>query len=80
MERDGAEGEMSRAEPSFAEQLLTQRSPLPSFTRVSLYLSYVWNAPFQIDPTKRHIDKSTVAGFWRDLEAWIGVHKPGLTY
>lgn len=34
----------------------------------------------QIDPTKRHIDKSTVADFWRTLEAWIAVNKPWLSY
>ncbi|ORY44642.1 RNA pol II accessory factor, Cdc73 family-domain-containing protein [Leucosporidium creatinivorum] len=40
-----------------------------------------WNVnELRIDPSKRHIDKSTVAGFWRELEAWIALHKPGLTY
>ena len=32
----------------------------------------------QIDPAKRHIDKSTVADFWRGLEAWIAMNKPYL--
>ena len=34
----------------------------------------------QIDPSKRHIDKSTVANFWRELESWIAMHKPHLSY
>lgn len=33
----------------------------------------------QIDPTKRHIDKSTVADFWRGLESYIAMHKPWLS-
>lgn len=36
--------------------------------------------PWQIDPSKRHIDKSTVANFWRELESWIAMHKPHLSY
>ena len=32
----------------------------------------------QVDPAKRHIDKSVVAEFWRVLENWIGANKPWL--
>ncbi|GAA5876380.1 hypothetical protein JCM8547_003023 [Rhodosporidiobolus lusitaniae] len=40
-----------------------------------------WNvSELRIDPHKRHIDKSTVAEFWRNLEAWIGKNKPWLSY
>ncbi|GAA6017522.1 hypothetical protein JCM10207_008254 [Rhodosporidiobolus poonsookiae] len=40
-----------------------------------------WNVnELRIDPHKRHIDKSTVAEFWRSLEAWIAAHKPWLSY
>ncbi|KAK4056355.1 accessory factor associated with RNA polymerase II [Microbotryomycetes sp. JL221] len=36
-----------------------------------------WNVTeLRIDPSKRHIDKSTVADFWRSLEAWMAQHKP----
>lgn len=34
----------------------------------------------QIDPSKRHIDKSTVADFWRQLEGWIQTNKPWLSF
>ncbi|KAL8292890.1 hypothetical protein RQP46_000584 [Phenoliferia psychrophenolica] len=38
-----------------------------------------WNVTeLRIDPTKRHIDKSTVADFWRNLEAWMAMNKPSL--
>ncbi|KNZ50648.1 hypothetical protein VP01_4315g2 [Puccinia sorghi] len=33
-----------------------------------------------IDETKRHIDKSAAADFWRSLEAWIALHKPFVAY
>ncbi|MBW0517818.1 hypothetical protein O181_057533 [Austropuccinia psidii MF-1] len=36
-----------------------------------------WNVTeLRIDETKRHIDKSAAADFWRSLEAWIALHKP----
>ncbi|KAM0789837.1 hypothetical protein ACM66B_006684 [Microbotryomycetes sp. NB124-2] len=36
-----------------------------------------WNVTeLRIDPSKRHIDKSTVADLWRTLEAWMAQHKP----
>lgn len=34
----------------------------------------------QIDPHKRHIDKSVVADFWRSLETWIQANKPWLSF
>jgi len=34
----------------------------------------------QVDKSKRHTDKSTVADFWRTLESWIAVHKPWVAY
>ncbi|KAM0754047.1 CDC73-domain-containing protein [Meredithblackwellia eburnea MCA 4105] len=38
-----------------------------------------WNVTeLRIDPSKRHIDKSTVADFWRNLESWIMMNKPSL--
>ncbi|GAA6039763.1 hypothetical protein JCM8097_004210 [Rhodosporidiobolus ruineniae] len=40
-----------------------------------------WNVnELRIDPHKRHVDKSTVADFWRQLEAWIAQNKPWLSY
>ncbi|GAA6061513.1 hypothetical protein JCM10212_004503 [Sporobolomyces blumeae] len=40
-----------------------------------------WNvSELKIDPHKRHIDKSVVADFWRNLEAWIATHKSWLSY
>lgn len=32
----------------------------------------------QIDPHRRHVDKSTVAYFWKTLDTWTAVHKPSL--
>ena len=34
----------------------------------------------QLDPIKRHIDKSVVADFWARLETWITMHKPFVAY
>ncbi|KAI9611362.1 hypothetical protein H4Q26_008312 [Puccinia striiformis f. sp. tritici PST-130] len=34
----------------------------------------------KIDESKRHIDKSAAADFWRSLEAWIALHKPFVAY
>lgn len=34
----------------------------------------------QIDPHRRHIDKSVVADFWRSLETWIQANKPWLSF
>ncbi|KAA1113969.1 accessory factor associated with RNA polymerase II [Puccinia graminis f. sp. tritici] len=40
-----------------------------------------WNVTeLRIDETKRHIDKSAAADFWRSLEAWIALHKPFVAY
>ncbi|GAA5982954.1 hypothetical protein JCM11641_006895 [Rhodosporidiobolus odoratus] len=40
-----------------------------------------WNVgELKIDPNKRHLDKSVVADFWRNLEQWIGINKPWLSY
>jgi parafibromin len=33
---------------------------------------------FQIDPHRRHVDKSTVAYFWKTLDTWTALHKPSL--
>lgn len=36
-----------------------------------------WNVTeLRIDRSKRHIDKATVANFWKALEGWIGQNKP----
>jgi parafibromin len=35
-------------------------------------------APIQIDPHRRHVDKSTVAYFWKTLDTWTAMHKPSL--
>jgi hypothetical protein len=32
----------------------------------------------QIDPHRRHVDKSTVAYFWKTLDTWMAMHKPTL--
>ena len=32
----------------------------------------------QIDPHRRHVDKSTVAYFWKTLDTWTAMHKPSL--
>lgn len=34
----------------------------------------------QIDPTKRYIDKSVVAEFWRHLEMFMEKNKPYLSF
>ncbi|BGP58458.1 hypothetical protein JCM8202_005435 [Rhodotorula sphaerocarpa] len=40
-----------------------------------------WNVnELRIDRSKRHIDKSTVADFWRQLEGWIQSNKPWLSF
>ncbi|GAA5894752.1 hypothetical protein JCM8208_006060 [Rhodotorula glutinis] len=40
-----------------------------------------WNvSELRVDKSKRHTDKSTVADFWRTLEAWIAVNKPWVAY
>ncbi|EGG01489.1 uncharacterized protein MELLADRAFT_117789 [Melampsora larici-populina 98AG31] len=40
-----------------------------------------WNVTeLRIDQSKRHIDKSAAADFWRSLEAWIALHKPFVAY
>merc|ERR1712093_462838 len=37
-----------------------------------------WNvSELKIDPMKRHLDKSTVSDFWRNLEYWTAQHKSG---
>ncbi|CAG7846080.1 SubName: Full=Related to RNA polymerase II-associated protein-Laccaria bicolor {ECO:0000313/EMBL:CCA66853.1} [Serendipita indica DSM 11827] len=38
-----------------------------------------WNVTeLKIDPNKRHLDKSTVAQFWKMLDSWIGTSRPNL--
>ncbi|TFK65330.1 RNA polymerase II-associated protein [Pluteus cervinus] len=38
-----------------------------------------WNVTeLKIDKTRRHVDKSTVAHFWKMLDSWIMQHKPSL--
>ncbi|KZV68090.1 RNA polymerase II accessory factor [Peniophora sp. CONT] len=38
-----------------------------------------WNVTeLKIDPHRRHVDKSTVAHFWKMLDDWTTQHKPGL--
>ncbi|SCZ97812.1 BZ3500_MvSof-1268-A1-R1_Chr3-3g06387 [Microbotryum saponariae] len=38
-----------------------------------------WNVTeLRVDRKNRHIDKSTVADFWRSLDAWIAMYKPHL--
>ena len=32
----------------------------------------------QIDPHRRHVDKSVVAHFWRILDQWTSTYKPSL--
>ncbi|SCV74674.1 BQ2448_7703 [Microbotryum intermedium] len=39
-----------------------------------------WNVTeLRVDRKNRHIDKSTVADFWRSLDAWIARYKPHLS-
>ena len=33
---------------------------------------------WQIDPHRRHVDKSVVASFWKILDQWTSTHKPSL--
>ena len=35
-------------------------------------------ALLQIDPNRRHVDKSTVAHFWKMLDTWTTQNKPSL--
>ncbi|KAI0035002.1 RNA polymerase II-associated protein [Vararia minispora EC-137] len=38
-----------------------------------------WNVTeLKIDPHRRHVDKSTVAHFWKTLDDWTVLNKPGL--
>ncbi|KAH9961006.1 RNA polymerase II-associated protein [Russula dissimulans] len=38
-----------------------------------------WNVTeLKIDPHRRHVDKSTVAYFWKTLDTWTAAHKPAL--
>ncbi|KAL1744286.1 RNA polymerase II-associated protein [Schizophyllum fasciatum] len=38
-----------------------------------------WNVTeIKIDKHRRHVDKSTVAHFWRSLDSWMGMNKPAL--
>jgi len=38
-----------------------------------------WNVTdLKIDPNRRHVDKSTVANFWMQLDEWILTNKPWL--
>jgi len=38
-----------------------------------------WNVTeLKIDPHRRHVDKSTVAYFWKTLDTWTAMHKPSL--
>ncbi|KPV73032.1 uncharacterized protein RHOBADRAFT_38691 [Rhodotorula graminis WP1] len=40
-----------------------------------------WNvSELRVDKSKRHTDKSTVAEFWRTLEAWCAANKPWVAY
>ncbi|GAA5942070.1 hypothetical protein JCM10213_003791, partial [Rhodosporidiobolus nylandii] len=51
--------------------------------RVLTHVEYARSLPrthAQIDPHKRHVDRSTVAEFWRQLEGWIAMNKPWLSY
>ena len=36
------------------------------------------SSPFQIDPHRRHVDKSVVANFWKTLDSWTLANKPWL--
>jgi len=44
----------------------------------SRLFSFSLLAPIQIDPHRRHVDKSTVAYFWKTLDTWTAMHKPSL--
>nr|ASF90230.1 hypothetical protein SPAR01680 [Bartheletia paradoxa] len=38
-----------------------------------------WNVmQLKVDPSKRHIDKSTVVHFWRALDRWMEINRPNL--
>ncbi|KZT54345.1 CDC73-domain-containing protein [Calocera cornea HHB12733] len=38
-----------------------------------------WNVSvLKVDQSRRHVDKSVVAQFWKELDAWVGLHKPWL--
>ncbi|KAI0294655.1 RNA polymerase II accessory factor [Multifurca ochricompacta] len=38
-----------------------------------------WNVTeLKIDPHRRHVDKSSVAYFWKTLDTWTALHKPSL--
>lgn len=49
-------------------------------TPVTSHDDFADMSAFQIDRSKRHIDKSTVADFWRQLEGWIQSNKPWLSF
>ncbi|KZO92356.1 RNA polymerase II accessory factor, partial [Calocera viscosa TUFC12733] len=38
-----------------------------------------WNVSvLKVDQSRRHVDKSVVAQFWKELDAWVAIHKPWL--
>jgi parafibromin len=38
-----------------------------------------WNVTeLRIDQYRRHVDKSTVAAFWKTLDTWMSNNKPAL--
>jgi hypothetical protein len=56
------------------ERHRTQGEP---YLRLSAY-RLIALVPIQIDPHRRHVDKSTVAYFWKTLDTWTAMHKPSL--
>jgi len=39
-----------------------------------------WNvSALKVDQSRRHVDKSVVAQFWKELDTWVAAHKPWLS-
>jgi parafibromin len=52
-------------------------SPSPSFKPARAPPQAQTNTVLpQIDPNRRHVDKSTIAQFWMILDAWMVANKP----
>jgi parafibromin len=50
----------------------------PLKVRTCVFLLNRTHISFQIEPNRRHVDKSVVAEFWKILDAWMLANKPWL--
>jgi hypothetical protein len=60
-----------------SQRLERHRTQGERYLRLPAYWLTVF-VTIQIDPHRRHVDKSTVAYFWKTLDTWTAMHKPSL--